>query len=113
MASAPTTHGSPRPRATTLAWDVAPPRVVRIPFAHSIPWTSSGEVSVRVKMPGSFLRPLVEARHEKLIDLSRVDPEARLLPRDTSLRRHVHSDLHRRARRPLARACLKNPEPPD
>ncbi len=43
----PTTHALPRPRATTAAWEVMPPRVVRIPWATSIPSMSSGEVSLR------------------------------------------------------------------
>ena len=39
-------------RATTAAWDVAPPRAVRTPFAASMPCTSSGEVSMRTRMTG-------------------------------------------------------------
>ena len=38
------------PRATTAAWDVMPPRVVRIPSAACMPWMSSGEVSTRTRM---------------------------------------------------------------
>ena len=48
--SAPTTAGLPQPRATTAAWDTRPPRAVRIPSEASMPWTSSGEVSVRTRM---------------------------------------------------------------
>jgi hypothetical protein len=33
-ASAPTTAGTPRPRATTAAWEVRPPRAVRIPYVE-------------------------------------------------------------------------------
>ena len=46
-ASAPTTAGLPQPRATTAAWLTRPPRAVRMPSAASMPWTSSGEVSLR------------------------------------------------------------------
>ena len=52
-ASAPTTAGLPQPRATTAAWLTRPPRAVRIPSAASIPWTSSGEVSLRTSTTGS------------------------------------------------------------
>jgi len=31
MSSAPTTQGLPMPRATTAAWEVLPPRLVRMP----------------------------------------------------------------------------------
>jgi hypothetical protein len=36
-ALAPQTHGRPMPRATTAAWLVMPPRVVRMPFAACMP----------------------------------------------------------------------------
>ena len=52
-ASAPTTAGLPQPRATTAAWLTRPPRAVRIPSAASMPWTSSGEVSLRTRITGS------------------------------------------------------------
>ena len=45
--SAPTTAGLPQPRATTAAWLTSPPREVRMPSATIMPWTSSGDVSVR------------------------------------------------------------------
>ena len=51
--SAPTTAGLPQPRATTAACDTRPPRAVRMPSEASIPWTSSGEVSVRTRMTRS------------------------------------------------------------
>ena len=35
------------PRATTAAWLVMPPRVVRMPRAACMPWMSSGLVSTR------------------------------------------------------------------
>ena len=43
----PDTQHSPIPRATTAAWDVIPPRTVRIPWADFIPVMSSGDVSRR------------------------------------------------------------------
>ncbi len=43
----PTTAGLPNWRATRAAWLVRPPRLVRIPLAASMPWTSSGLVSGR------------------------------------------------------------------
>ena len=46
-APAPDTQHFPIPRATTAAWDVIPPRAVRIPSATAIPAKSSGEVSIR------------------------------------------------------------------
>jgi hypothetical protein len=47
MEAAPTIHGTPNWRATTAACEVAPPSLVRMPFAASIPWTSSGLVNGR------------------------------------------------------------------
>ena len=38
------------PRATTAAWLVMPPRVVRIPLAACMPWMSSGLVSMRTRI---------------------------------------------------------------
>ena len=38
------------PRATTAAWLVMPPRVVRMPSAACMPCTSSGEVSTRARI---------------------------------------------------------------
>ena len=38
------------PRATTAAWEVMPPRVVRMPSAACMPWMSSGEVSTRTRI---------------------------------------------------------------
>ena len=49
-ASAPTTAGIPHPRATTAAWLTSPPRAVRMPSATCMPWTSSGEVSLRTRI---------------------------------------------------------------
>ena len=56
---APTTAGSPQPRATTAAWLARPPRLVRIPAARAMPWTSSGEVSPRTRIG---VRPSSAAR---------------------------------------------------
>ena len=38
------------PRATTAAWEVMPPRTVRMPWDTSMPSISSGEVSRRTRM---------------------------------------------------------------
>ena len=43
----------PMPRATTAAWLVMPPRVVRIARAATIPWKSSGVVSSRTRITAS------------------------------------------------------------
>ena len=43
----PDTQHVPIPRATTAAWDVIPPRTVKIPWEAFIPVISSGEVSRR------------------------------------------------------------------
>jgi len=51
------------PRATTAAWDVAPPREVRIPLAAIMPCTSSGAVSTRTRITSSPLR----AAHHGLV----------------------------------------------
>mmetsp|Transcript_8935 Transcript_8935/g.13332 ORF Transcript_8935/g.13332 Transcript_8935/m.13332 type:complete len:379 (+) Transcript_8935:733-1869(+) len=40
----------PHPRATTAAWEVIPPRAVRIPAAACMPPTSSAEVSSRIRI---------------------------------------------------------------
>ena len=41
------------PRATTAAWLVMPPRVVRMPRAACMPWMSSGLVSIRTRITAS------------------------------------------------------------
>ena len=48
--SAPHTHVLPIPRATTAAWLVLPPRLVRMPCAAIMPFRSSGLVSRRTRM---------------------------------------------------------------
>jgi len=45
----------PIPLATTAAWEVIPPRAVRMPLARFIPSRSSGEVSIRVRMVYLYL----------------------------------------------------------
>ena len=42
------------PRATTAACEVMPPVAVRMPFAASMPWMSSGVVSLRTRITRSF-----------------------------------------------------------
>ena len=51
--SAPQTHVLPMPRATTAAWLVLPPRLVRMPLAAIMPCRSSGLVSRRTRMTAS------------------------------------------------------------
>ena len=55
MLAAPTTHGRPNWRATTAAWLVAPPSLVRIPLAAIMPCTSSGLVKGRTMTTGPSL----------------------------------------------------------
>ena len=43
------------PRATTAAWLDFPPTAVSTPSATSMPWMSSGVVSLRIRMTGPFL----------------------------------------------------------
>ncbi len=45
----PATQQEPIPRATTAAWEVIPPRAVRMPCADFMPSMSSGEVSRRTR----------------------------------------------------------------
>ena len=52
-ASAPQTQVRPIPRATTAAWEVLPPRLVRMPRATTMPRRSSGLVSLRTRMTSS------------------------------------------------------------
>ena len=47
---APTTQHLPQPHATTAAWLVRPPVLVRMPAAECMPSTSSGLVSLRTRM---------------------------------------------------------------
>ena len=49
MAPQPETQHLPMPRATTAAWEVMPPRTVRMPWAAFMPSMSSGEVSSRTR----------------------------------------------------------------
>ncbi len=49
------------PRATTAAWLVMPPRVVRMPRAACMPWMSSGLVSMRTRMTASPLAARISA----------------------------------------------------
>ncbi len=60
-APAPATQGRPMPRATTAAWLVMPPRVVKIPLAACMPWMSSGLVSMRTRMTASPLSARLSA----------------------------------------------------
>ena len=51
--SAPHTQVLPMPRATTAAWLVLPPRLVRMPWEAIMPCRSSGLVSRRTRMTSS------------------------------------------------------------
>ena len=55
----PATQQVPMPRATTAAWEVMPPRAVRMPCACAMPSISSGEVSRRTRT--TFLPVLAAA----------------------------------------------------
>ena len=44
------------PRATTAAWEVIPPRAVRMPWAAFMPRISSGLVSIRTRITLFALR---------------------------------------------------------
>ena len=50
ISDAPTTAGTPHPRATTAAWLTSPPRWVRMPRDACMPSTSSGDVSGLTRM---------------------------------------------------------------
>ena len=86
-APAPATQGRPMPRATTAAWLVMPPRVVRMPRAACMPWMSSGLVSMRTRMTAS---PLAARRFSASSALKTTMPEAAPglagRPRDSSFR---------------------------
>ncbi|OPZ55220.1 MAG: hypothetical protein BWY88_01429 [Synergistetes bacterium ADurb.Bin520] len=60
--SAPETQGLPMLRATTAAWEVLPPRLVRIPREAKKPWMSSGLVSSRTRITFSPALPRLAAR---------------------------------------------------
>ncbi len=57
----PQTAGLPMPTATIAAWLVLPPRAVRIPWASTMPWKSSGVVSSRTRITCSPAFPLASA----------------------------------------------------
>ena len=52
------------PRATTAAWLVMPPRVVRMPRAACMPCMSSGLVSIRISTTASPLAARISASSE-------------------------------------------------
>ena len=62
------------PRATTAAWLVLPPRLVRMPCAAIMPGRSSGLVSRRTRMTSSPARPLGRARAESKTALPTAAP---------------------------------------
>src|SRR6267378_3304751 len=109
----------PSPRVTTAAWLVAPPRAVRTPFAYRIPWTSSGDVSRRIRMTGFFWsRPIASASSGSNEAKPAAAPGEALRPRARnrpSLRaeafaRQVNRDLHRGPGGPFCRPGLEHPQ---
>ena len=61
ISPAPAMQHLPHPRATTAAWLVMPPVLVRMPAALCMPSTSSGLVSLRTRMTRSPLRARLTA----------------------------------------------------
>ena len=78
--SAPQTHGLPMPRATTAAWLVLPPRLVRTPLAAIMPFRSSGLVSRRTRMTASPAAASSTARAESKTALPTAAPGDALTP---------------------------------
>src|ERR1700730_13512920 len=78
--SAPQTQVLPIPRATTAAWLVLPPRLVRMPVAAIIPCRSSGFVSRRTRMTSSPAAASSTARAELNTTLPTAAPGDALTP---------------------------------
>ncbi len=74
------------PRATTAAWLVMPPRVVRMPSAACMPWMSSGLVSIRTRITRSPLRASASAASEENTTLPDAAPGDAGRPLATTLR---------------------------
>ncbi len=81
--SAPQTQVLPMPRATTAAWEVLPPREVRIPSAAIMPSRSSGLVSRRTRMTFSPERDHLTAVYESKTALPTAAPGEAAMPRPT------------------------------
>jgi len=78
--SAPQTQVLPMPRATTAAWLVLPPRLVRMPRAAIMPCRSSGLVSRRTRMTFSPASACSTARAESNTALPTAAPGDALTP---------------------------------
>ena len=68
------------PRATTAAWLVLPPRLVRMPWAAIMPCRSSGLVSRRTRITASPLAASSTARAESKTALPTAAPGDALTP---------------------------------
>ena len=79
--SQPATHGLPIPRATTAACEVMPPCAVRMPFAWSRPWMSSGVVSQRTRITSSPAWPRSSAESASSTALPDAAPGEAFSPR--------------------------------
>lgn len=69
------------PRATTAAWEVLPPRLVRMPSAAIMPSRSSGFVSRRIRMTFSPERDHLIAVYESKTALPTAAPGDAAMPR--------------------------------
>ena len=78
--SAPQTQVLPMPLATTAAWLVLPPRLVRMPRAAIMPCRSSGLVSRRTRMTSSPASACSTARAESNTALPTAAPGDALTP---------------------------------
>ena len=78
--SAPQTQVLPMPRATTAAWLVLPPRLVRMPWAAIMPCRSSGLVSRRTRITFSPWAASSTARAESKTTLPTAAPGDALTP---------------------------------
>src|ERR671932_799937 len=114
---APHTQDLPIPRATTAACEVIPPRAVRMAWAATMPWKSSGLVSWRTSTTFSPSRASSSASSGSKTTFPCAAPElAELFGRDAAngrrpvdqpLVRHVHGDADGGRARELARASLE------
>ena len=80
ICSAPQTQVLPMPRATTAAWLVLPPRLVRMPWAAIMPCRSSGLVSRRTRITFSPWPASSTARAESKTTLPTAAPGDALMP---------------------------------
>ena len=81
------------PRATTAAWLVMPPRVVRMPCAACMPWMSSGLVSMRTRMTASPLPARLSASSALNTTAPEAAPGLAGRPREISVRGALGSSV--------------------